>query len=205
MIAYLKGKLADIAEENVVLEVNNIGYNVKITGRTLGMLPPVGEEIKIYTYTYVREDAIHLYGFLTRDDLSMFKLLITVNGIGPKGALAVLSVMDADELRFAIISGDAKAISKAPGIGGKTAERAILDLKDKVSIEDSFVNKESERYQEGMGDAGEAGGAVIKEAAEALTALGYSASEALRAVKQVENAGDMSVEEVLKLALKKLF
>lgn len=205
MIAYLKGKLADIAEENVVLEVNNIGYNVKITGRTLGMLPPAGEEIKIYTYTYVREDAIHLYGFLTRDDLSMFKLLITVNGIGPKGALAVLSVMDADELRFAIISGDAKAISKAPGIGGKTAERAILDLKDKVSIEDSFVNKESERYQEGMGDAGEAGGAVIKEAAEALTALGYSASEALRAVKQVENAGDMNVEEVLKLALKKLF
>lgn len=204
MIAYLKGKLADIAEENVVLEVNNIGYNVKITGRTLGMLPPVGEEIKIYTYTYVREDAIHLYGFLTRDDLSMFKLLITVNGIGPKGALAVLSVMDADELRFAIISGDAKAISKAPGIGGKTAERAILDLKDKVSIEDSFVNKESERYQEGMGGAGEAE-AVIKEAAEALTALGYSASEALRAVKQVENAGDLSVEEVLKLALKKLF
>lgn len=204
MIAYLKGKLADIAEENVVLEVNNIGYNVKITGRTLGMLPPVGEEIKIYTYTYVREDAIHLYGFLTRDDMSMFKLLITVNGIGPKGALAVLSVMDADELRFAIISGDAKAISKAPGIGGKTAERAILDLKDKVSIEDSFVNKESERYQEGMGGAGEAE-AVIKEAAEALTALGYSASEALRAVKQVENAGDLSVEEVLKLALKKLF
>lgn len=204
MIAYLKGRIADIAEENVVLEVNNIGYNVKITGRTLGMLPTVGEEIKIYTYTYVREDAIHLYGFLTRDDLNMFRLLITVNGIGPKGALAVLSVMDADELRFAIISGDAKAISRAPGIGGKTAERAILDLRDKVSIEDSFVNKESERYQEGMESAG-AADSVIKEAAEALTALGYSASDALRAVRQVENAGDLSVEEVLKLALKKLF
>lgn len=204
MIAYLKGRIADIAEENVVLEVNNIGYNVKITGRTLGMLPAVGEEIKIYTYTYVREDAIHLYGFLTRDDLNMFKLLITVNGIGPKGALAVLSVMDADELRFAIISGDAKAISRAPGIGGKTAERAILDLKDKVSIEDSFVNRESERYQEGIEGAGTAD-AVIKEAAEALTALGYSASDALRAVRQVENAETLSVEEVLKLALKKLF
>ncbi len=154
MIAYLKGKITDIAEENVVLEVNDIGYNVKITGRTLGMLPAAGEEVKIYTYTYVREDAIHLYGFLTRDDLKMFKLLITVNGIGPKGALAVLSVMDADELRFAIISGDAKAIAKAPGIGGKTAERAILDLKDKVSIEDSFVNKESESYQAGSGNGG---------------------------------------------------
>lgn len=204
MIAYLKGKIADITEENVVLEVNNIGYNVKITGRTLGMLPSAGEEIKIYTYTYVREDAIHLYGFLTRDDLNMFKLLITVNGIGPKGALAVLSVMDADELRFAIISGDAKAISKAPGIGGKTAERAILDLKDKVSLEDSFMSKESEHYQEGMGGTGTAD-SVKKEAAEALTALGYAASDALRAVKQVENAEDLSVEEVLKLALKKLF
>lgn len=204
MIAYLKGKIADIAEENVVLEVNHIGYNIKITGRTLGMLPAVGEEIKIYTYTYVREDAIHLYGFLTRDDLTMFKLLITVNGIGPKGALAVLSVMDADELRFAIISGDAKAIAKAPGIGGKTAERAILDLKDKVSIEDSFMNKESESYQAGTENAGTAG-TVVKEAAEALTALGYSASDALRAVKKVENAEELSVEEVLKLALKKLF
>ena len=204
MIAYLKGKIADIAEENVVLEVNHIGYNIKITGRTLGMLPAAGEEIKIYTYTYVKEDAIHLYGFLTRDDLTMFKLLITVNGIGPKGALAVLSVMDADELRFAIISGDAKAIAKAPGIGGKTAERAILDLKDKVSIEDSFMNKESESYQAGMENAGTAG-TVVKEAAEALTALGYSASDALRAVKKVENAEELSVEEVLKLALKKLF
>ncbi len=204
MIAYLKGKITDIAEENVVLEVNDIGYNVKITGRTLGMLPAAGEEVKIYTYTYVREDAIHLYGFLTRDDLKMFKLLITVNGIGPKGALAVLSVMDADELRFAIISGDAKAIAKAPGIGGKTAERAILDLKDKVSIEDSFVNKESESYQAGSGN-GKAAGTVTQEAAEALTALGYPASDALRAVKQVENAEELSVEEVLKLALKKLF
>ena len=204
MIAYLKGKITDIAEENVVLEVNDIGYNVKITGRTLGMLPAAGEEGKIYTYTYVREDAIHLYGFLTRDDLKMFKLLITVNGIGPKGALAVLSVMDADELRFAIISGDAKAIAKAPGIGGKTAERAILDLKDKVSIEDSFVNKESESYQAGSGN-GKAAGTVTQEAAEARTALGYPASDALRAVKQVENAEELSVEEVLKLALKKLF
>ena len=204
MIAYLKGKITDIAEENVVLEVNDIGYNVKITGRTLGMLPAAGEEVKIYTYTYVREDAIHLYGFLTRDDLKMFKLLITVNGIGPKGALAVLSVMDADELRFAIISGDAKAIAKAPGIGGKTAERARLDLKDKVSIEDSFVNKESESYQAGSGN-GKAAGTVTQEAAEALTALGYPASDALRAVKQVENAEELSVEEVLKLALKKLF
>lgn len=201
MIAYLRGKLADVAEENLVLEVNGIGYNVKVNGRTTGMLPRIGEEIKIYTYTAVREDAISLFGFLTKDDLEMFRLLITVSGIGPKGALAVLSVLDADGLRFAIVSGDAKAIAKAPGVGAKTAERVIIDLKDKVSIEDTFVQKEKKEWEM----QGQASGEVMKEAAEALTALGYPASEALRAVKQVENAEQMEVEELLKQALKKLF
>lgn len=201
MIAYLRGKLADVAEENLVLEVNGIGYNVKVNGRTTGMLPRIGEEIKIYTYTAVREDAISLFGFLTKDDLEMFRLLITVSGIGPKGALAVLSVLDADGLRFAIVSGDAKAIAKAPGVGAKTAERVIIDLKDKVSIEDTFVQKEKKEWEM----QGQASGEVMKEAAEALTALGYPASDALRAVKQVENAEQMEVEELLKQALKKLF
>lgn len=201
MIAYLKGILADATDENVVLEVNGIGYNVKVNARTTEMLPRIGEEVKIYTYTSVREDAVNLFGFLTKDDLEMFQLLITVSGIGPKGALAVLSVLDADGLRFAIISGDSKAIAKAPGVGAKTAERVIIDLKDKVSIEDSFVQKEN---REAQAD-GQAAGEIMKEAAEALTALGYAASDALRAVKQVENAEQMEVEELLKQALKKLF
>lgn len=201
MIAYLKGILADATDENVVLEVNGIGYNVKVNARTTEMLPRIGEEVKIYTYTSVREDAVNLFGFLTKDDLEMFRLLITVSGIGPKGALAVLSVLDADGLRFAIISGDSKAIAKAPGVGAKTAERVIIDLKDKVSIEDSFVQKEN---REAQAD-GQAAGEIMKEAAEALTALGYAASDALRAVKQVENAEQMEVEELLKQALKKLF
>lgn len=200
MIAYLKGQLADIGEENIVVEVGGIGYNVKVNGRTIGMLPAAGNEIKIYTYMSVREDAVGLCGFLTKDDLEMFKLLITVSGIGPKGALAVLSVLDADGLRFAIISGDAKAISKAPGVGGKTAERVIIDLKDKVSIEDTFVAKESVAYESEQG-----AGAVVKEAVEALTALGYASTDALKAVKKVENAEQMEVEELLKQALKKLF
>ena len=195
MIAYLKGILADVEEENIVLEVNNIGYNVKVNGRTTGMLPAIGSEVKIYTYTSVREDAINLFGFLTKDDLAMFKLLITVSGIGPKGALAVLSVMDADGLRFAIISGDAKAIAKAPGVGAKTAERVIIDLKDKVSIEDTFVQKESLAYEA----SGQGTGEIIKEAAEALTALGYSASEAQSAIKKAGNKE--TVEETIKAAL----
>ncbi len=200
MIAYLKGEIIDIREDNLILEVNNIGYNIRISAGTAGLLPGIGETVKIYTYTYVREDAFWLYGFLTRDDLEIFRRLITVNGIGPKGGLAVLSVMSADDLRFAILSGDAKAIAKAPGIGAKTAERIILDLRDKVSIDESFVG----RQMDVQGTSVKNGniGRVRNEAAEALAALGYSPSEALKAVKQVQISEDMDTEDVLKLALK---
>lgn len=202
MIAYLKGEIADITEDNLILEANSIGYNIKISSGTAGMLPGIGEELKIYTYTCVREDAFLLYGFLTKDDLDIFKKLITVNGIGPKGGLAILSVMSADSLRFAIISGDVKEISKAPGIGKKTAERVILDLRDKVSIEDTFVNKS---MGGDLGDVSSGDANIKNEAIEALTALGYSASEALKAVKQVTVMEDMDTEDILKQALKKMY
>lgn len=202
MYAYLKGTIEEIAEDNLVLEVNGIGYNVKISARTVNAVGGIGSFVKIYTYTLVREDTFSLYGFLTRDDLEIFKKLITVNGIGPKGGLAILSVMSADELRFAILSGDAKAISKAPGIGAKTAERVILDLKDKISLEDALTPKESVSI---TALAGGTDSNSKNEAIEALTALGYSGSEALRAVKQVEASEDTSVEEILKAALKFLF
>ncbi|MFR7843583.1 MAG: Holliday junction branch migration protein RuvA [Gallintestinimicrobium sp.] len=119
MIAYLNGILAEIEEENIVIEVNGIGYNVRIPAGMAGRLPQIGEVVKLYTYTSVREDAIGLYGFLSRDDLNMYRQLITVSGIGPKGGLSVLSAMSADELRMAVISQDAKAIAKAPGVGTK--------------------------------------------------------------------------------------
>ena len=138
MYAYLKGTLEEVTEDNIVVEVNGIGYNVKVSTNTADLLPGIGNEIKIYTYTLVREDTFSLYGFLTRDDLEIFKKLITVNGIGPKGGLAILSVMNADALRFAIMAGDAKSIAKAPGVGAKTAERVILDLRDKISLEDTL-------------------------------------------------------------------
>lgn len=199
MYAYLKGTVEEISEDNLVLEVNKIGYNIKISARTANLLEGIGSFVKIYTYTLVREDTFSLYGFLTRDDLDIFKKLITVNGIGPKGGLAILSIMSADELRFAIISGDAKAISKAPGVGAKTAERVILDLKDKVSLEDALSPKESiaaaSLSREDIGNG-------RNEAIEALVALGYSASDALKAVKQVAVTEDNSVEEILKAALK---
>ncbi len=202
MIAYLKGEIVDIAEDNLILDVNNIGYNVKISTSVANMLPGIGNDIKVYTYTLVKEDAFQLYGFLTRDDLEIFKKLITVNGIGPKGALAILSVMSADDLRFAIIAGDAKAIAKAPGIGTKTAERLILDLKDKVSIEDVFDGAMSGKINKDV--ANDTINGNKNEAIEALVALGYSASDALMTIKKVNITDDMDAEMILKQALKKI-
>lgn len=206
MYAYLKGTLEEITEDNIVVEVGNIGYNVKVSTTTADLLPPLGNEVKIYTYTLVREDMFSLYGFLTRDDLEIFKKLITVNGIGPKGGLAILSVMSADALRFAIMAGDAKSIAKAPGIGNKTAERVILDLRDKVSLEDTLRG-----LGEPTGVAGTVSGgagtdnAMKKEAIEALVALGYSVSDATTAVKKVEVTEETTVENILKMALKYMF
>lgn len=202
MYAYLKGTIEDIAEDNLVLEVNQIGYNIKVSARTVNALEGIGSFVKIYTYTLVREDTFSLFGFLTKDDLEVFKKLITVNGIGPKGGLAILSIMSADELRFAILSGDAKAISKAPGIGAKTAERVILDLRDKISLEDALVPKESAFA---AASSVEALGGSRNEAIEALVALGYSSSDALKAVKQVPETEAGSVEDILKAALKYIF
>ena len=204
MYAYLKGTLEQIEEDHIVVEVAGIGYNVHVSATTIQSLPSIGEPVVIYTYTLVREDAFLLYGFLTRSDLEIFKKLITVGGIGPKGGLAILSVMDADTLRFAIISGDAKAIAKAPGIGNKTAERVILDLKDKISIEDTLRGGEAaEPALAGGMDASEKG--KKQEAVEALTALGYSASEAAAAVRKVKTGDDTTVEAILKDALKNMF
>ncbi|MBO4981219.1 MAG: Holliday junction branch migration protein RuvA [Lachnospiraceae bacterium] len=202
MIAFLNGIIEDIAPDNVVIDVGGVGYNVKISSDTASRLPGIGELVKLYTYTCVREDAFLLYGFLSRNDLEIFKKCITVNGIGPKGALAILSVMDADSLRFAIMSGDTKAISKAPGIGARTAERLILDLKDKIRIDDTMISREI---------ASTAGVNVLadspqkKEAVAALVSLGYGQAESLKAVNAIEGIEDMDSGAILKAALKKMF
>lgn len=202
MIAYLKGIVEDIAEDNAVIEVNGIGYNVKISADTAARLPGIGEEVKIHTYTCVREDAVQLFGFLSRNDLEIFKKCITVSGIGPKGALAILSVLDADSLRFAILSGDAKAIAKAPGIGAKTAERLILELRGKVRVEETSVGREiADRAADlGLGDSPQK-----KEAVEALVSLGYGHAEAAKAVNAIQGIEEMDSGAVLKAALKKMF
>lgn len=202
MIAFVRGEIADLSDDNVVLDVGGIGYNIKISSRTAQELPKAGREVKLYTYTCVREDAFCLYGFLSNDELEIFKKLITVNGIGPKGGLAVLSVMSADDLRFAIISGDTKAIAKAPGIGAKTAGRVILDLKDKISIEDTMIQREMNEYDTKDVEISQH---ANSEAIEALVALGYSPSDAVKAVKKADAPSDADTETVLKLALKNMF
>ncbi|MBO7338992.1 MAG: Holliday junction branch migration protein RuvA [Lachnospiraceae bacterium] len=204
MIGFVHGIVEYVSEELAILEVGGVGYNIHISADTASKMPGLGEEAKLYTYTSVREDAIWLYGFLTRQDLEIFKKCITVSGIGPKGALSILSVMDADTLRYAIMAGDKKAISKAPGVGPKMAERLILELKDKVSIDDEMIGREIAQAATGnplmAADTPEK-----KEAVEALVALGYGQTESVRAVNAVPGVESMDSGSILKAALKKMF
>ena len=201
MYAYIKGILAEITEDAIIVENQGIGYEIAVPGQVFDYLPSVGEEVKIYTYHYVREDAILLYGFLTKEDVRIFKMLIGVSGIGPKGALAILSVLSTDDLRFAILGDDAKAIAKAPGVGAKTAQRVIIELKDKLSLEDAFEQKLANQAQKA--ELNPAIG-VKNEAILALTSLGYSQSEALKVLQGIEISPDDQEEDVLKMALKQM-
>ncbi|MCD7708893.1 MAG: Holliday junction branch migration protein RuvA [Clostridiales bacterium] len=201
MYAYIKGELADVQEDCAVIEAGGIGYRVFLSVNSLAQLPPVGQEVKIYTYLQVREDAMVLFGFLTKDDLELFKMLITVSGIGPKGGLAILSTLTADDLRFAVLSGDSKAISRAPGIGAKTAQRLILELKDKFSLEDMLEPHEGGSENTILPSANSQ---LKNDAVAALTALGYTSTESLHAVSTVSITEEMDVEDVLKAALKHL-
>ncbi len=198
MYSYIRGALAEVETDHIVIDVNGIGYNIYVPVNCYDYLPGLGEECKIHTYLHVREDAMILYGFLTKDDLELFKQLITVSGIGPKGAIGILSALSADDLRFAILAGDSKAISKAPGIGAKTAQRVILELKDKMSLEDAFEKKLDNAKMPQVSSNNQ----VKNDAVLALNALGYSSSESLKAVSKVEITPDMDVEDVLKQALK---
>lgn len=208
MISYVKGPLVAIEEDAIVVETGHIGLSIHVPVSLLPELPGMGKEVTVYTYFQVREDAMTLYGFLHSQDRDMFRQLIGVNGIGPKGALGILSVLRPDDLRLAIVSEDVKALAKAPGIGNKTAQRLILDLKDKISMEDVLGNMaytaglDTETAGSGVSMSGMAEAA--KEAVQALVALGYTNSEASRAVKQVEVTDGMTSEDVLKASLKHL-
>ncbi len=205
MISFIKGKLVHIYENIIIVENNGIGYEIFVPVSVIGNMPLVGSEVMIYTYMHVREDALQLFGFLDRDTLEIFKLLITVSGIGPKGAIGVLGTLSADDIRYAVMAEDAKTIAKAPGIGAKTASKVVIELKDKLKMRDVAENISSEiDGQQSIFDDGGSKQAV-SDAIEALVSLGYSATEATKAVRKADAGDDVTVEELLKLSLKYLY
>lgn len=197
MYAYIYGEIIDKEPENLVVECNHIGYNIHIAPGMLPKFPAVGQMARIYTYTSVREDAFWLYGFTSKYELSLFKLLITVSGIGPKAAMGILSVMDVDTIRLAVISQDAKMIAKAPGVGAKSASRIVLELKDKIKPED-VIGKPVD------GEEDSVIGTLRQEATEALVALGYTVSDAYKVLQKLDITEETRVEDVIKMALRQI-
>ena len=203
MYAYIKGEVADIDASSIVVDNNGIGYYITVPGSVIDSGIRIGDEIKIYTHFSVREDAMQLYGFISKDDLTMFRLLLNVNGIGPKAACGILSALSADDLRFAVLSDDAQSIAKAPGVGKKTAQKIILELKDKVDLEDAFEKKAARTEEKAKQNTISS---IETEAVMALTALGYPNTQAMKAVRDaVRKTGADTVEALLKAALKELF
>lgn len=202
MLSYIIGEVAEISADTVVVENNGIGFNIKTSAMTIDSLPPVGDMVRIYTYLHVREDAMQIFGFLSKDELEVFKLLLNVNGIGPKGALGILSAISTDDLRFAVLSDDVNLIKSCPGVGAKTAQKLIIELKDKLRLEDAFemaVNNNNKKNTVQDNTV-----IVMNEAVEALVSLGYSSKDAIAAVKKVENIQNKNSEQILKEALKGL-
>ena len=202
MLSYIIGEVAEISADTVVIENNGIGFNIKTSAMTIDSLPPVGDMVRIYTYLHVREDAMQIFGFLSKDELEVFKLLLNVNGLGPKGALGILSAISTDDLRFAVLSDDVNLIKSCPGVGAKTAQKLIIELKDKLRLEDAFemaVNNNNKKNTVQDNTV-----IVMNEAVEALVSLGYSSKDAIAAVKKVENIQNKNSEQILKEALKGL-
>lgn len=199
MIYYVKGILTGYTEDGVVIEAGGIGYQITVPTSLLAELPQPGEEVKLYTYYQVAEDSRKLFGFANRDERSLFLQIIKVSGIGPKLAVSVLGTLTPDALRLAVVSGDVKAIAQAPGMGKKTAEKLILELKDKIDL--AAVLNAPATAPSGtpvvISDA-------FSEAVAALQALGYSSSEALKTVRSIEAGDDWTVDQILQEAFRKL-
>ncbi|HLM84000.1 MAG TPA: Holliday junction branch migration protein RuvA [Candidatus Bathyarchaeia archaeon] len=187
MIARIKGKIAYLRDHYAVVDVAGVGYKIFVTAFSMGNMAG-NEEVQLFTHTYVREDALALYGFLTLDELDMFELLISISGIGPKAALGILTIAEPKTIRTAIITGDSSILTRVSGVGKKTAERVILELSNKIAE----LPGEDQRIAR-----------ADSESIEALTSLGYSASQARESLKSVpESVKDVS--ERVRAALKSL-
>lgn len=200
MYEYIKGKYMGINKDYIIIENNNIGYKIFTSGATMAEMPGINDEVMLYLEQIVREDFIGLYGFKDREELEMFKLLLSISGVGAKAALSLLSISRINNLKYAIIMEDDKHLCRAPGIGKKTAGRIILELKDKIKKEDIMSGVD---IQEGFEDLQPTVNAnTVGEALGALLALGYSEKEAETAFKQVDKTA--SLEDIIKDCLKVL-
>ena len=192
MISYIQGTLVAKRLDSVIVECQKLGYEIFVPLSVLNQLPSTGTEVKMYTELYVREDILKLYGFMAEADIDIFKKLISVSGIGPKGALGILSTLTPDELKIAVLTDDAKRISQAKGIGKKTAEKLIIELKDKMKSMDIAELLQSNEVHSGSS-------IFMDEALLGLTGLGYTETEALHAIKNVNNVE--STSELIRQAL----
>ena len=199
MIAYISGALVSAGENYIVIDNHGMGYRIFVSGKFLEHIPAYGTQIKIYTHMYIREDELTLYGFYSEEELSVFRILIGISGVGPKVAMAILTALTIQELQLAVISEDARTISKANGVGAKGASRIILELKDKLKMEDMMDAAYEQSVVQDTQDVNAARDAIL-----ALVNLGYSNSEAALAVKKIGDTGQMDTEAILKAALKKL-
>lgn len=196
MIAYIKGKLETKSSTYVVVDVNGIGYKIFMSGTAISEMAETGEEVKIHTHYYVREDNISLYGFNTQEELKMFELLLSVSGVGAKSAIAMLSAIKPSSFALAVISNDVKALTKIPGVGPKSAQRIILELKDKLKTEQAITESEDTEIKTII-----ANNTNVDEAISALQVLGYNRREIEKAFERMPNK-DLSVEDLIKQALK---
>ena len=199
MISYIIGTVTAVSEGFIILENNGIGYKIIMPGSSLYRMSSADDSIKVFTYMAVREDDVSLYGFLTRAELEMFKLLITVSGVGPKGAIGILSSISVDELKMAISAEDSKLIAGAKGVGGKTAQKIVVELKGKVEKNDAFAGGSSQPVSspEIASDK-----SIVSEALAVLEALGFGRSESVRAINQIEITPEMTSSELVGSALK---
>ena len=197
MISLIRGTLSHVSDGKVEIDTGSLGFEVFVPTSLIPELPPVGEDVELFTHLNVKEDGFSLFGFLTREELELFRKIITVSGIGPKGALAILSVLTPEDLRFAILSSDVKAIAAAPGIGKKTAERLIIELRDGMERSVTEVSYVPARELSGK----ESG--TVSDVVMALTELGFSSKDAYKAVRSIENPPE-DEGTLLKEALKRL-
>ncbi|WBW99525.1 Holliday junction branch migration protein RuvA [Oceanirhabdus sp. W0125-5] len=197
MYEYIKGKYEGLSKGYIIVENNNIGYKIFTSGTTIAQMPIIGEDVKLYVEQIVRQDFIGLYGFLTMDELNMFNMLLNVNGVGAKASLSLLSIANIETLKYSIVNEDDKTLTRAPGIGKKTAQRIILELKDKVKKLDEFDENIQIKLLDESSNISNA-----EEAAEALMALGYTQKEADKVLKKVDKSD--TIENIIKESLKLL-